>query len=78
MRADFWPSVGSFLQSNIAYLLIGASILYFVFFIGQIVHSRRTGEGFSIKIKTLLGFLIVLGIGVYCLVTGQNITDFIH
>ncbi|MDR2514083.1 MAG: hypothetical protein LBD02_02610 [Christensenellaceae bacterium] len=78
MSEDFWPSVGNFLSSNIAYILVGAGVLYFAFFIWQIVNSRRTGEGFSFKIKPFIGFLLILGFGVYCLLTGQDIASFIH
>ena len=37
-----------FVQENIAYILIGVAILYFVFFILGIINAKKNGGGFSI------------------------------
>ena len=67
-----------FIINNIAYILVGASILYFVFFVFGIINAKKTGEAYRFKFKTFIAFLLILGFAVYCLVTGQDIKQFIH
>ena len=56
------------------FLLVFVSICYIVTFIYMIV----TKKSFTYKLKNLVAFVIILGIGIYCLVTGNDITAFIH
>ena len=66
--------INNWVVPNIGYILVFAGIFY----IGIFCYSLFTGKGGSFKLKHLIAFTIILGIGIYCLVTGKNITDFIH
>ena len=67
-----------FIIANIAYILVGVAVLYFTFFIYQVINSRKTGEGFTYSIRNFILMLIILGFAVYCLFTGTDIRTFIH
>ena len=71
-------TVMGFIASNIAYILLVAAVLYFIWFFASMVRARKTGEGFSFRFKYLFAFLLMIGFAVYCLVTGQDIRTFIH
>lgn len=70
--------VMQFIAANIAYILLGVAILYFIIMIGGFIYSRKTGGSFSFRLKYMIPFLIIIGLGIYCLVTGQDISTFIN
>ena len=67
-----------FIINNIAYILVAAAVLYFIFFAFGIINAKKTGEPYRFKYKSFIGFLLILGFAVYCLATGQDIRQFIH
>ncbi|MDR0841720.1 MAG: hypothetical protein LBN26_10135 [Christensenellaceae bacterium] len=67
-----------FVQTNIAYILLGAAVLYFIWFISSIVKAHKTGERFRFKFGTFFAFLLILGVAVYCFVTGTDLSTFIN
>ena len=67
-----------FIINNIAYILVGVSVLYFIFFIFGIINARKTGVRYQFKFKFFIAFLLILGFAVYCLATGQDIKQFIN
>ena len=70
--------IGKFINDwvvpNIAYILIVAGVLY----LGTFIHSLVTGKSGNFKLKNIIAFTAILAIGIYCLVTGTDIKDFIH
>lgn len=71
-------TIMAFVTGNMAYILLAAAILYFAIFIFSIVRARKTGEGFQFRIKSFVAFLLIIGLAVYCLVTGQDLSSFIN
>ena len=67
-----------FIINNIAYILVAAAVLYFIFFVFGIINAKKTGETYHFKFKTFIAFLLILGFAIYCLVTGQDIKQFIN
>ena len=66
--------ITDYIIPNIAYILIFVSICY----IGTFIYMIVTKKSFTYRLKNLIAFTIILGIGIYCLVTGNDITAFIH
>ena len=66
--------ITKFIIPNIAYILVFVSICY----IGTFIYMIVTKISFTYKLKNLVAFIIILGIGIYCLITGNDITAFIH
>ena len=70
--------IGNFMNEwvipNIAYILIVAGVLY----LGTFIYSRATGKSGNFKLKNIIAFTAILAIGIYCLITGTDIKDFIH
>ena len=70
--------IGNFINAwvvpNIAYILTIVGILYLVYFI----YSLATGKSGNFKLKNIIAFTAILAIGIYCLITGTDIKDFIH
>lgn len=64
----------TFITSNIAYFMIGFSVLYIISF----VYDIAKGKSETYHLKYLLVSLIVIGIGIYCLINGIDIKTFIH
>ena len=77
-ETNLLQTIMGFIQANIAYILLGAAILYFVLFFYAIARARKTGEAFRFRFKYFISFLLILGVAVYCLVTGTDLTTFIH
>lgn len=71
-------SIMNFIMENIAYILIAAAVLYIIFFIYGIYHAKKHGEHFHFRLKSLIAFILIIGLAIYCLVTGQDITTFIN
>ena len=67
-----------FVASNIAYILLVVAVLYFVWFFVSLIRARKTGEGATFRFKYFFPFLLILGIAIYCLVTGQDLSTFIY
>lgn len=76
-QSGFLATMMDFIMTNIAYILLGAGVLYFVFLIAGIVRARRSGEGVVIHFKYLIPFALIIGLAVYCLATGQDLKQFI-
>lgn len=67
------------IMENIGIVLVVVAVLYLVFFVVNLVRSHNVeGYSFSYRPRNLIAFLLILGIGIYCLVTGQNINQFIN
>ena len=72
---DFYTDfLAKYIIPNIAYILVFISICY----IGTFIYKIATKKTFTYKIKNLIAFVLILGIGIYCLVTGNDITTIIH
>ena len=67
-----------FLISNIGWVLLVVGSLYLIWFIFRLVRSFTHGEGFTYSLKYLLAFVFIVGFAIYCLVTGQDFTQYIH
>lgn len=68
-----------FIMSNIGTILVIVAVLYFiVFFVSYAKAKKGEMDGFTYRPKNFIAFLLILGIGVYCLVTGQDINQFIN
>lgn len=66
--------ITDYIIPNIAYILVFVSVCY----IGSFIFMIITKKSFTYRIKNLIAFTIILGIGIYCLVTGNDITAFIN
>ena len=66
--------ITDYIIPNIAYILVFVSVCY----IGTFIYMVATKKSFTYRIKNLIAFTIILGIGIYCLVTGNDITSIIH
>lgn len=67
-----------FILDNIAYILLGIGVLYFIALIVQFARARQDGEVSYFRLRYALPFAIIIGLAIYCLVTGQNLRSFIH
>ena len=67
-----------FIAANIAYILLVVAVLYLAWFVVSIVRSRKAGGGFTFRFRYLFAFLLMIGFAVYCLITGQDIRNFIN
>ena len=70
-------TIMNFISRNIAYIMLVAAVFYFIALVWGIRRAKRNGEGFRIKLKNVVGFALVIGIAIYCLVTGQDLSQFI-
>ena len=77
-QPSFLANVMEFIMGNIAYILLGAGVLYFVFMVVGVVNARKTGEAVTIRFKYAIPFALIIGFAVYCLATGQDLRTFIH
>ena len=59
------------------YIFIAVSVLYLIVFGINLARSKKSGDSFSYRPKFLLVAIVALGIGIYCLATGTNISDYI-
>lgn len=66
--------ISDYIVPNIAYILVFVSICY----LGLFIYNIAAKKSFTYKVKNLIAFTIILGIGIYCLVTGNDITAFIN
>ena len=66
--------ITDYIIPNIAYILVFVSVCY----IGTFIYMVAAKKSFTYRIKNLIAFTIILGIGIYCLVTGNDITSIIH
>lgn len=76
--SGFLTTVMGFIMANIAYILLGAGLLYFVFLVVGIVNARKNGEAVVIHFKYAIPFALIIGFAVYCLATGQDLRTFIN
>ena len=60
------------------YIFIAVSILYLIGFGINLVRSRNSGVSFRYRPKFLLVAVVALGIGIYCLATGTDLSNFIY
>ena len=67
-----------FIINNIAYILLAVSVLYFAFLIYSMVRAKKSGEPVQVRFKYFLPFAIILGLSIYCLVTGTDLKTFIR
>lgn len=70
-------AIMEFISGNIAYILLGVGVLYFVILIGSFVYAKKHGGEVTIHLKYIIPFALIIGLGVYCLVTGQDISTFL-
>ena len=71
-------SILQFISANTAYIMLVVAIFYFVCLFFSIARHRKTGEGYTIHFKYVIGFALVIGVAIYCLVTGTNLNEFIY
>lgn len=71
-------AVIQFTTNNIAYILLAAAVLYFVWFIYSIVQSKKNNERFHFRFKYFFCFLVIIVLAVYCLATGKSLSTFIN
>lgn len=74
---SFLTKTMGFVSEHIAYVLLGAGVLYFAILVVSIVHSRKHGGEVVIHFKYFVPFVIIIGLAVYCLATGQDLRQFI-
>lgn len=67
------------LLDNIGIILVVVAVIYFIVLIINIIRAKNgKNAGFTFRMKNFIPFLIILIIGIYCLVTGRNINEFIN
>lgn len=70
-------TVMGFISSNIAYILLVVGVLYFVWFFYSLYRAKKHGEEFGFRIKYAFAFAVIIGFAIYCLVTGQDLKQFV-
>ena len=60
------------------YIFLVASVLYLVFFVIRRMNAQKKQKEFRYRPAYFLIALIALGIGIYCLITGNDLSNFIR